>query len=247
MVSRVERSDISKVSAKEIPFGPMLFILVMDVLNSLFAKAGELELLTPLVQCNPIQMISLYAHDVALFIRPTEPEINLTMEILAKSGEASGLQTNLQKSCVIPIRCEESELETVTTTLPCPMSSFPCTYLGLPISNSKLRKADLLLWIEKVGDKLPGWKASLMNIAGRVTWVRYVLSAVPIYALIAISVPKWFIRAIDKIRRAFTWKGRQQVNGGSCLVAWDKVQHPLDLGGLGILNLEIMSRTLQVR
>jgi len=39
-------------------------------------------------------------------------------------------------------------------------------------SNSKLKKADLLLWIEKVGDKLPGWKASLMNMAGRVTWVR---------------------------------------------------------------------------
>jgi len=84
-------------------------------------------------------------------------------------------------------------------------------------------------------------------MAGRVTWVHYVLSAVPIYVLIAINAPKWFIRAIDKIRRAFTWKGRQQVNGGSCLVAWGKVQRPLDLGGLGILDLEIMSWALQVR
>jgi hypothetical protein len=126
-----------------------------------------------------MQRISISADDVTLFIWPAEPEINLTTEILAKFGEASSL-TNLQKSCVIPIRCEESELETVTTTLPCPMSSVPCTYLGLLISNSKLKKADLLLRIEKVGDKLPGWKASLMNMAGRVTWVRYVLSAMPI-------------------------------------------------------------------
>ena len=37
------------------------------------------------------------------------------------------------------------------------------------------------------------------------------------------------------------------MNGGSCLVAWDKVQLPLDLGGLGILDLEIMSWALQVR
>jgi hypothetical protein len=36
------------------------------------------------------------------------------------------------------------------------------------------------------------------------------------------------------------------VNGGACLVAWDKVQQPLDLGGLGILNLELMSWALQI-
>jgi len=36
------------------------------------------------------------------------------------------------------------------------------------------------------------------------------------------------------------WKGQKQVNGGSCLVGWDKVQRPLDYGGLGILNLEFM-------
>ena len=84
----------------------MLFILVMDVLNSLFSKAGEMGLLQPLSRRNPNQRISLYADDVALFIKPTEDEMNLTMEILGKFGEASGLHTNLQKSCVIPIRCE---------------------------------------------------------------------------------------------------------------------------------------------
>ena len=58
--------------------------------------------------------------------------------------------------------------------------------------------------------------------------------------LIAINVAKLFIKAIDKLRRAFTWKGRQQVNGGSCLVASEQVQRPLDLEGLGVLNLELI-------
>jgi hypothetical protein len=43
----------------------MLFILVMDVLNSLFAKAGNEGLLQPLSQRMAGQRVSLYADDVA--------------------------------------------------------------------------------------------------------------------------------------------------------------------------------------
>lgn len=95
-------------------------------------------------------------------------------------------------------------------------------------------------------DKLAGWRVALMTMAGRVTRVRFILSVILVYVLIAINVPKWFLRAIDKIIRAFVWKEREQLNGGACLVAWEKVQLPLDLGGLGILNLELMSWGLQI-
>ena len=61
------------------------------------------------------------------------------------------------------------------------------------------------------------------------------------------SVPKWVIKAKDKIRRAFLWKGRKEINGGSCLVAWEKVARHIDLGGLGIPNLHVWSWALQMR
>lgn len=131
--------------------------------------------------------------------------------------------------------------------MPCTISEFPCTYLGLPISDKKLRKEDLMVWVDKIGNKLPGWQDSLMNLARRAAWVQFVLSAIPIYILIAIKGPKWFIKAINKLRRGFFWKGRDKANGGSCLVAWEKIQRPLDLGGLGILNLEHMGWALQIR
>jgi hypothetical protein len=69
------------------------------------------------------------------------------------------------------------------------MGSFPCNYLGLPISNKKLRKSDLLLWVEKIADQLPSWKASLLNLAGRMTLVQFVLLAIPLYLLIVVNVP----------------------------------------------------------
>jgi hypothetical protein len=131
--------------------------------------------------------------------------------------------------------------------MPCAMAEFPCTYLGLPISNKKLCKADLTPWIKKIADKLPCWKAALMNKARRATLAWFVLSAMPIYLLIAINVPKWFLRLVNKIRRGFVWKDRENANGGCCIVAWDKVQRPIDLGGLGIHNLETMAWVLQMR
>ena len=229
------------------PLSPMLFILVMDVLNSLFVKAGEEGLLQPLSSRISGQRLSLYADDVALFIRPSGDELQVTREILNIFGSASGLHTNLHKSSIIPINCEENSMTTVSNTLPCSISEFPCTYLGLPLSNKRLIKIDLMPWIEKIADNLPCWKATLMNRAGRITMVRFVLSAIPIYLLIAINVPKWFTRAIGKFRREFLWKGREQANGGCCLVSWEKVMRPLDLGGLGIPNLEVMAWALQAR
>jgi len=71
--------------------------------------------------------------DVALFVRSVEEEIHPTMGLLTKFGEATRLLTNMQKSCAIPIRCEQPELERIEQNLPCTLAAFPCTYLGLSI------------------------------------------------------------------------------------------------------------------
>jgi hypothetical protein len=42
---------------------------------------------------------------------------------------------------------------------------------------------------------------------------------------------------VDKFRRAFIWSGSETVQGGRCLVARKKVTRPVELGGLGILDL----------
>jgi hypothetical protein len=43
---------------------------------------------------------------------------------------------------------------------------FLCKYLGLPLSLCKLTRAQIEPIIDKIADKLPGWKADLLKMAG---------------------------------------------------------------------------------
>ena len=57
--------------------------------------------------------ISIYADDTAIFIKPYKKDVTALVDILAKFGEVSGLKTNVQKSSVIPIRCQGVDLDDV--------------------------------------------------------------------------------------------------------------------------------------
>ncbi|WVZ79973.1 hypothetical protein U9M48_027494 [Paspalum notatum var. saurae] len=210
------------------PLSPMLFILVMDVLNSLIRVASGDSLLQPI------------ADDVVIFLRPESLDLSVVRDLLQCFGVVSGLKTNLVKSFAIPIQCSEEDINRAGDILSCSVGSFPCSYLGIPITLTKPTKADLLPLIDKVANKLPGWKAPLLNRAGRLVLVKSVLSTIPIHVMLALDLPKWVVKAIDKKRRGFLWKGQEQANGAN-------LQRPYQFGGLGIHDLERLGWALRLR
>jgi hypothetical protein len=86
-----------------------------------------------------------------------------------------------------------------------------------------------------------------MHPAGRVALIRAVLTAVLIHYFIVVQCPKWKHKAINKIIRAFLWKGAQGRQGWALFSGLAACMHPTDLGGLGIINLEVLSWALQTR
>lgn len=96
-------------------------------------------------------------------------------------------------------------------------------------------------------DSIEVWLLKGMTKAGRVVLVQFVLTAMPVYILIAIDLPAWALKAHDKIRRGFVWQGRKDAQGGHCLIAWPKVCRSKELGALGFSDLKALGYALRVR
>jgi hypothetical protein len=108
------------------------FVLVMDVLGFMIKKAEEENLLQPLAIRALQHRISIYVDDVIIFLRPLTHDIDTMLELLQIFESASGLKTNMQKSSVLLVQCQEEDEELINALLPCQLLDFPCKYLGLP-------------------------------------------------------------------------------------------------------------------
>jgi hypothetical protein len=194
------------------PLSPILFILIMDILSILVQWATEEGHLQPLAYRKLKHQIFIYADDV-IFLKPDLTDINLVLDILRLFGKASGLQTNVQKSSVVPIRCDEQTLTSTKELLPCQFIDFPCKYLGLPLSINKLPTSQIQGIVDKVISMLPGWKVELMNRAGRTVHVHFMMMAKIIYMAMDVNLPQWAFKAIEKVHKGFLWRGRKEVRG----------------------------------
>ena len=167
--------------------------------------------------------------------------------ILEIFGQATGLRVNGNKCLISPVHCDLEDTATLLHFFPGKLAPFPVNYLGIPLAPNKLKKSDLQPLVDKVANCLPAWKASLLNKAGRTVLIKAKLSAIPIHTSLAIAISPWVVKCIDKIRRSFLWNGSASAKGGCCTLSWPKVCRPPELGGLGIINLEIFGYALRIR
>lgn len=106
---------------------------------------------------------------------------------------------------------------------------------------------DCLPLVTSCDKHLVGWRASLLNRAGRLILSTAVLSSLPLHFMSAISILKTVIKAIDRQRMAFFWTGKDACHGSKCLVAWEDVQARKEDGGLGVKDLQLQNRCLLMK
>ena len=162
---------------------------------------------------------SLYADDAVIFINPDPSEIASIKQLLQLFGNATGLHTNFEKSSFTPICCEGLNLSLIMGASMGACKKFPCKYLGMPLSDSRLKMVDYEEYIDKILSKVRCWKLGLMGLDGRLMLVKQFLSAMVVFQMIALAQPIWLHKLIDKIRRGFLWECKGAAVGGKCFVS----------------------------
>jgi hypothetical protein len=226
---------------------PFLFDLAMEPMHCLFKLAIEAGILTKLKGKKCTFRASLYADDVALFLNPSKHDIAGISAILARFGRATGLITNLTKSSITPICCSPTQVDSLANEIGIPVSSFPCTYLGMPLSVKKLTKADWQALFDKVDRYLATWKARMMSFACHLEILNSVLSSLPVYLMTINEMPAWVRKEFDRHRHAGLWAGDGTCSDGKCKVNWKQVCKRKALGGLGVHCIKAFGNALWLR
>lgn len=226
------------------PLSPYLFLLVADDLQVLIKTDGSVR--HPLEDGRPCPVLQ-YADDTLLLLRAELSDVLRLRTLLSQFAAATDLHINFSKSIVVPMHVPAANLQPMVTALGCQQATFLQTYLGLPLSNTKLNISAFAPLISRADHFLPSRKASLLNPMGLCVLVNAVLDALPTYAMVALQLPRAVIDGYDARRRAFLWAGENKASGALCLVSWERCCKPCSQGGLGLRDMQLQNQCLLLK
>lgn len=127
-------------------------------------------------------------------------------------------------------------ISVASSTLKCKYTKLPFTYLGVPVGGSPSRSSFWKPVIEKHLSKLAIWKCKNLSFGGRITLLKLVLSALPIYFFSVFKAPVAVCSQLRKIHKNFFWGGNYE-NRKISWVIWEKICLDKNKGGLSMPNI----------
>ena len=78
-------------------------------------------------------------------------------------------------------------------------------YLGVPILHKRVSQGHYMDIVDKVQNRLVGWKINSISLAGRATLVSTVTSTIPGYTMQMTYLPSNTREKLDKLNIKFLW------------------------------------------
>ncbi|CAN1123634.1 Putative ribonuclease H protein At1g65750 [Linum perenne] len=119
-------------------------------------------------------------------------------------------------------------------------------YLGVPILHGRVTKQTYSYVLDRLDNKLAGWKAENLSLAGRVTLASSVLNSIPSYVMQTAFLPVSLCDQIDRKIRNFIWgstEGARRIHN----VNWQTVCMPKSLGGLGLRSARELNKAFLMK
>ena len=119
-------------------------------------------------------------------------------------------------------------------------------YLGFPLKHRGVPRNPYNFIVERVMNKLAGWKAKYLSFAGWAMFIKSIMSVIPNHVMQGAVLLVYVCEKLDKINRDFLW-GSTNERRKMHMVGWSKIVKSKDEGGLGIQearakNLALLSK-----
>ncbi|XVF16288.1 hypothetical protein REPUB_Repub10bG0018300 [Reevesia pubescens] len=182
-----------------------------------------------------------------LFGDATEQQVRVMMKVLNMFCAASGEKVNLSKSkMLVSSNICIHKARILSKVCKIPLTTDFDKYLGTPMIHGRVTKSTYMDIISKAQAKLHAWENKPLSIAGRITLIKSVMSALPCYLMQTTFLPEFVTSELDKLIRTFLWGGTSE-SRKLHLINWDKICLPKDQGGLGLrksrsVNLSFLAK-----
>ncbi|GJW06163.1 RNA-directed DNA polymerase, eukaryota [Tanacetum coccineum] len=229
------------------PIAPLLFILVMESLHLSFSRVVEAGIFKGLRINNSLALSHLFYADDALIVGEWSSEnLRGIINVLKCFFIASGLKINIDKSQLLGVGVSRAEVAEAAGSIGCSIMDNQFRYLGVMVGGNSARHnfwADVVL---KIKSRLSKWKTKTLSVGGRLTLLKAVLGASPLFYMSIFKVPKGVLREMESIRNKF-FIGADTVEKKITWVAWDKVLASKNNGGLGVSSYFALNRALMLK
>eukprot|EP00253_Pinus_taeda_P010417 PITA_10417 len=232
------------------PLSPLLFLLVAEGLSRLIHKArreGKVKGIE--VAINLFISHLLFVDDILIFTNGSSNEIKEYKSIFDLFLIATGMEINTRKSQICVADLARREIDSISNifTFPIQPLDTPFKYLGFWLKPVAYKKEDWHWLTAKIEARINHWSFRWLSRAGRLTLLKSVLLAIPVYWAALTWVPKSVLEKIRKICCRFLWAGMAKDSPSLPWVAWDKIARPKEWGGWGIKRLPEFSMSLAAK
>nr|GEU37600.1 putative reverse transcriptase domain-containing protein [Tanacetum cinerariifolium] len=100
--------------------------------------------------------------------------------------------------------------------------------------------------VDKLGSRLSKWKVKTLSIGGRLTLLKAVFGASPLYNMSIFKVPKGILNSMEAIRSKF-FNSMEPSTNKITWAAWNKVLALKENGGLGVSSYHSLNRALLLK
>ncbi|XP_074289571.1 uncharacterized protein LOC141614725 [Silene latifolia] len=231
------------------PLSPYLFILCAEVLSSMIRRKVEEGVLHGIrvAPLSPVVSHLFFADDSLIFVKASETQARVVMDLLGQYESASGQLVSKEKTTVSFSKGTAAwRRAKVASVLGVKVVQEQGKYLGLPTVIGHSKQVLNKVIRDKLNSKMQGWRGKLFSRAGRETLIKAVAQSIPTYAMSVFKLPANFCDELRSIVSRFWWgseNGRRKISW----VAWESMCREKAKGGMGFrdfgkFNLALLAK-----